>query len=324
MSGMSGHGGATANLVLGRGGVRGIAIAGAVCALQAAGYRFPRVAGISAGAVVAALVAAGYSHHELRRMVWGLDFSGLRDSSGFGRVPVVGPAWRLATRSGVYDGDALLHLMRGFLAAKGVVTFGDLPPAPDGGPRLQLLAADVTRRRMVVLPDDARQYDVDPDDLEVALAVRMSTSLPLLFQPIRFGPAGVRSLIVDGGVLLGLPFGLFDSARDSHRPTFAIQAGPGALRRSARPVRGPLSLVAASYYTALSAAEDVYRSDSERERTIDVECGLIAATRFRLRDDQKQQLYEAGVTAADRFLAQATVARAVVPGEARPRLRVLP
>jgi NTE family protein len=317
---MSAYRGATANLVLGRGGVRGIAITGAVCALQAAGYRFQRVAGISAGAVIAALVAAGYAHHELQRIVWGLDFSRFRDSSGFGRVPIVGPAWRLATQLGIYDGDALLVLMRELLAAKGVVTFGDLHAAPDGGPRLQLLAADVTRGRMIVLPDDAPGYGVAADDLEVALAVRMSTSLPLLFRPVRFGPVGARSLVVDGGVLMGLPFGLFDSARDSLHPTFAIQAGPGAVRRSARPVRGPFSLVAATYYTALSAADDVYRSDSERERTIDVECGLIAATRFRLRDHQKQQLYEAGAAAADRFLSRSAAARDVAPAPARPRL----
>ena len=47
-----------ADLVLEGGGVKGIALVGAVTALDEAGYSFPRVAGSSAGAVVAALVAA--------------------------------------------------------------------------------------------------------------------------------------------------------------------------------------------------------------------------------------------------------------------------
>jgi NTE family protein len=303
---MNRYGGAGINLVLGRGGVRGIAIAGAVCTLQSAGYRFERVAGISAGGVIAALVAAGYSQLELRQLVWEIDFSRLRDGTGFGRVPLVGPAWRLATRMGLYDGDALLRLIRQLLAAKGVVTFGDLPAASDGGSRLQILAADITRSRMIVLPGDAPEYGLRPEDVEVAVAVRMSSSLPLLFRPIRFGTAGASSLIVDGGILAGIPFALFDSARDSRRPTIAVQAGPGSVRRSARPVRGPLSLVAASYYTALSAADQVYRSDAERDHTIDVECGTMRATRFGLRGDQKRTLYDAGVAAADRFLDRTT------------------
>ena len=47
-----------ADLVLEGGGVKGIALAGAVLALAERGYSFPRVAGTSAGAIVASLVAA--------------------------------------------------------------------------------------------------------------------------------------------------------------------------------------------------------------------------------------------------------------------------
>ena len=46
------------DLVCEGGGVRGIGLVGAVDALAAAGYRFPRVAGTSAGAIVASLIAA--------------------------------------------------------------------------------------------------------------------------------------------------------------------------------------------------------------------------------------------------------------------------
>src|SRR6266705_5775254 len=47
-----------ADLVLEGGGVKGIGLAGAVLALDEAGYRFRRVAGTSAGAVAAAIIAA--------------------------------------------------------------------------------------------------------------------------------------------------------------------------------------------------------------------------------------------------------------------------
>ena len=83
-----------ADLVLEGGGVRGIGLVGAVSALDAAGYRFPRVAGSSAGAVVGCLVAALQSAGEpisrLEEIVRTIDYRRFRDSSLLGRVPLVG------------------------------------------------------------------------------------------------------------------------------------------------------------------------------------------------------------------------------------------
>ena len=47
-----------ADLALEGGGVKGIGLAGAVLALDEAGYSFPRVAGTSAGAIAATLIAS--------------------------------------------------------------------------------------------------------------------------------------------------------------------------------------------------------------------------------------------------------------------------
>ena len=48
-----------ADLVLEGGGVKGIALAGAIAVLEERGYKFHKVAGTSAGSIVGALVAAG-------------------------------------------------------------------------------------------------------------------------------------------------------------------------------------------------------------------------------------------------------------------------
>src|SRR5258708_15645222 len=60
------------DLVLEGGGVKNIALLGAVLALSEAGYTFPRVAGTSGGAIIAAAVAA-YERA-------GLDLGGLVDA----------------------------------------------------------------------------------------------------------------------------------------------------------------------------------------------------------------------------------------------------
>ena len=57
------------DLVLEGGGVRGIALVGAISVLQERGYRFHRIAGTSAGAIVAALTAADIPALRMRELM---------------------------------------------------------------------------------------------------------------------------------------------------------------------------------------------------------------------------------------------------------------
>src|SRR6185312_9080014 len=58
--------------------------------------------------------------------------------------------------------------------------------------RLKLIAADVTNRALLVLPDDLKRYKrnaddpkpIDPDTFEIAEAARMSMSIPYFFEPV--------------------------------------------------------------------------------------------------------------------------------------------
>lgn len=63
-----------ADLVLQGGGVKGIALAGAVSVMMRT-YRFPRVAGTSAGAILASLLAAGYNGDEVRAAMLDLQYA---------------------------------------------------------------------------------------------------------------------------------------------------------------------------------------------------------------------------------------------------------
>ncbi len=108
------------------GGVKGIALVGAAAVVEAAGYRFNNLAGTSAGAIVAALLGAGYTAAELQSILMDLDFTTLTDpATVLSRIPLVGNYLGILTDLGMYKGDAFLQLMRVWLAAKGVKTFGD-------------------------------------------------------------------------------------------------------------------------------------------------------------------------------------------------------
>ncbi len=66
-----------------------------------------------------------------------------------------------------------------------------------------------------MLPRDAReQLGIDPDELEIATAVRMSMSIPMFFDPVVHRNPTNRDdehVIVDGGLLSNFPIWLFDS-----------------------------------------------------------------------------------------------------------------
>jgi NTE family protein len=90
---------------------------------------------------------------------------------------------------GVHSGARFLDWMREQLAAKGKTRFSDLrdeqATLESRRYRLQVIASDLTARRMLVLPRDAALLGVDhPDELEVAQAVRMSMSIPIYFEPV--------------------------------------------------------------------------------------------------------------------------------------------
>lgn len=79
-----------ADLVLSGGGVKGVALAGAVAALTDSGYRPKRVSGTSAGGIIGAMVAAGLRGEALGEAARALEFAKFIDPAPLDWVPVLG------------------------------------------------------------------------------------------------------------------------------------------------------------------------------------------------------------------------------------------
>lgn len=292
------------------GGVKGIGLVGALAYLEDQGYEPVNLAGTSAGAIVAALRAAGYSGHDLKRTLMGMDLRKFTDPTMVGRLPVAGPIISLTRRLGIYKGDFFLGLMRDLLAAKGKRTFRDLviPEYADDiryRYSLRLVASDITRGRMLVLPQDITAYGMKPDDLEVALAVRMSMSLPLFFWPVKLkNAAGRPSFIVDGGVLSKFPVEIFDSAGEPEWPTFGFRLVlPGPPKVERYKIKGPASMLSAMFGTMMAAHDARYIETHNFVRSITIDPLNVATTSFTLSAHQKEALYDSGRAAAKDFLA---------------------
>jgi NTE family protein len=299
------------------GGVKGIALVGALAVIEDAGYELVNVAGTSAGAIVAALVAAGYTAAEIKPIIMGLDFSKITDTSGVGKLPVVGSAIEILTELGIYDGDYLLNLMRKLLADKGKHTFADLvipeyATEVEHRYRAQVVASDVSRGSMLFLPRDITAYRslVDgrrpstSDELEIALAVRMSMSIPYFFKPVRLkNNDGETSYVVDGGLLSDFPVGIFDDPGEPGWPTFGFHlVDPGTAPVIKHQIHGPISMFGALFETMMNAHDARYIQAHDFVRTIPISNLGVSTTNFNLSPADKEALYQSGVTAATDFL----------------------
>ena len=151
---------------------------------------------------------------------------------------------------------------------------------------------------MVVLPTDAAKYGVNPDDLDVSLAVRMSMSIPFFFYPVQqWG-----SYFVDGGLLSNYPLELFDSGGPPLYPTIGfLMYEPGTPRDALslpNKITGPFSAFEAMLKTAANARDTWYMDQDKLARTVRMDSLGIQATDFQITRTQSEALFNAGVAAA--------------------------
>jgi len=299
-----------ADAVFEGGGVKGIGLVGAVAVAEERGYRWSNLAGTSAGAIVASLLAAGYSGAELKQIISSIDYTKFKDCSGLGRLPLVGPLGSLICDKGMFEGKYFEQWLRRLLRKKNVLTFGDLiidEFKEDERYRfkLRVIASDITGGRMLVLPQDAAQFGIRPEDLDVALAVRMSMSIPFFFAPVRIRDQrdGKDSYVIDGGVLSNFPVWLFDSQSGIPEwPTFGfklVEPEEGAPHN----IGGPISLLAALFGTMMEAHDTRYIRDQHFVRTVAIPTLGVKTTEFDVTREKTEALYQSGRQAAETFLA---------------------
>lgn len=311
-----------ADLVLEGGGVKGLATAAAVIRLLECGYRFPRIAGTSVGAMVGALAAAGAGAARLRNCLGRLDLSRIPDRAQ-PALPLISEGLGLLTRSGAYVGDYFRDWLDHELQALGASTFGDLRCDSDQGTdlpagqryKLVVLATDVTHGRLLRLPWDYHLVHRDPDEQSIADAVRMSMSLPLIFEPQRLTDpvTGEESLIVDGAVLSNFAVEIFDrtDGEPARWPTFGVRLLPDlpagiddVFPMLGLPLLPPLELLKKVLVTAFVGHDQSHLNRPEvRDRTITINTSEAGITEFDIPEAKRCALIRKGREAVDEFLA---------------------
>jgi len=154
-------------LALGGGAARGFAHIGVIQVLEEQGVKVDLVAGTSAGSLVAALYASGKNGKELATLAEGMDEGAITD-------------WAFPTR-GLIRGEALARYVRAQTGNKLIEQMA-LP--------LGIVATDLSDGSPILFQTG-----------DTGAAVRASSSVPAVFQPVKIGAREY----VDGGLVAPVP-----------------------------------------------------------------------------------------------------------------------
>ncbi|MBU3144327.1 patatin-like phospholipase family protein [Clostridium sp. CF012] len=308
-----------ADAVFEGGGVKGIGLVGALKTFENNGYEWKNISGTSAGSIVASLLAVGYCTEDIKKLMLQLDYKKIADKNNF-NIPILSNTFNLLFKKGIYKGDYLKNWLDEILSKKinhengKKVTFGDLIIPEEKGIllnnnkykrkyKLHIIATDISNGKMLILPEDIADYGINPDELQVSLAVRMSISIPYFFQPINLHDvnSNKKFLIVDGGVLSNYPVWIFDVNGIPRWPTIGFKLGGNKDLREHK-ITNILNFTSSIIETMLEAQDDIHIREMDYLRTVKINTLDIKTTDFNISNKKIMDLYDSGEFCAKEFL----------------------
>ena len=314
------------NLVFKGGGVRGIAYMGALQAFEDEGVlkHIERLGGTSSGAIAATLISFRSPLKDTISMFDSLDLSriprnGVSNHAGlFKKLPHINTESyrRIFERYGWYSSAYIYawleKIIAGQCSGNPRATFNDFKHL--GFRDLHIVASNLSRRRA-----EDFSYETTPD-VAVADAVRMSMSIPLYFEALRFDGKefGKGDYYVDGGLYNNFPIHLFDQERyifnryyfrgGVNWETLGLFLMPNDLEYESEPeypgtIWEFLSLTIQSIYDSHQVA-NIGQNFVDQERTVMInDCG-VSPVNFdaALGSSEYQDLFDSGVKAVEEFL----------------------
>ena len=254
------------NLALSGGGIKGIAHLGGIKALEENDIEIVAIAGSSVGSIIASLYGAGYSCPELREIIYNKSFVEFKD--GF-----LLNLYRLIFNYGVYKGLTIFDWLEEKLAEKKVSNFSDL--AKD----VRIVVSDINCCCSRVFSKK------NTPNYSVAKAVRMSLSIPVLYQPYLYN----QRFCVDGGVINNLPLMVF---KESNYPTLGFLL-VNSNTKIEKKIDNFLEYLAVIIETFISINE-LRQIELSRSQVISIATGDISSISFDLSKAEKKELYNSG------------------------------
>ncbi len=187
-------------IALAGGGIRGIAHAGVLQALEDHGIKIDVIGGTSSGSLIASLYAMGYSPY----YIFLLFKRNAKKIVEINTAPFLGKVTAYVQNkkniiNGLKSGEDLEELYNMFASKKGVKTLSDIPMP------IVIPSVDVSQSREYIftnyIPKEADNPERYITNMSVGTAVRASSSFPAIFSPCNVG----EHAFLDGGALNNVP-----------------------------------------------------------------------------------------------------------------------
>lgn len=254
------------DVVLSGSGVKMMAFAGALKAIEEAGCKVKRIAGTSGGAIIGSMYATGLTPDQIKDFIMDWNYKKMVFTS-------IHPfAW---VRFGVMSSRGIYSFLRKVYGDK---TFND-----DLRCELVCTGANVSMGRT-----DYFSKKAGFGDMKLALAARISSTVPLAMGYVKYkGEAQV-----DGGIYDNYPVDHFD---DNLRPTVGVKVNGMRVQPRETSRFNPFSYIRALLESGSEAAEREHVSQANWARTVQLRADRItSALNYKLTKEEKQALFDMG------------------------------
>lgn len=188
-------------IALSGGGIRGIAHAGVLKALEDNGIKIEVIGGTSSGALISSLYALGYSPY----YIFLLFKRYAKDIVGMNSAPIISEVKNFITNKriqikGLKTDNTLEEAYNRLALKKGVKIIKDITNMP-----LVIPAVDIRKSKEYVftnkIPENIEDKEQYITDISIGKAVKASSCFPAIFCPCEFKD----HIFLDGGVLDNIP-----------------------------------------------------------------------------------------------------------------------
>ena len=185
-------------IALSGGGIRGIAHAGVLKALEESGIEIEAIGGTSSGALIAGLYVLGYSPED----IYHLFKIHAKDIVGIGQNPIFSRIHQVLKRenTGFRRGEDIEKLFNKLAKDKGIETISQITKMP-----ISIPTVDIKDGKEYIftnhIPNEKNPYKKYIGDISVGKALRATSSFPAVFCPCDFN----EHKFLDGGALDNVP-----------------------------------------------------------------------------------------------------------------------
>ncbi len=185
-------------IALSGGGIRGIAHAGVLKALEESGIKIEAIGGTSSGALIAGLYALGYSPEDIYFLFkkYAKKIVGTTSNSVFSQISQVFKK----ENAGFRKGEDIEELFNVLAREKGIKTISQIKKIP-----ISIPAVDIKDGKEYIftnhIPKEKNAYKKYIGDISIGKALRATSSFPAVFCPCDFK----EHKFLDGGALNNVP-----------------------------------------------------------------------------------------------------------------------